>query len=111
MPALRPAEPFPPPPASKASRAEIAHGEEKFVEQCSRCHVFGPNTTPDLRKLPPPVHAAFDDIVLKGALAARGMESFADLLTPAAVNAIHAYLIDLQRQGYAAQHRPSVASR
>ena len=105
MPPLRPAEPFPAPPPSKANRAELAHGESKFIEQCSRCHVLGPSVTPDLRKLTPPVHAAFNDIVLNGTLASQGMEKFGDLVSHADVNAIHAYLIDLQRQGYAAQQR------
>lgn len=105
MPPLRPPEPFPAPPPSHASRAELDHGEIKFVEQCSRCHLFTPNTTPDLRKLPPAVHAAFRDIVLGGTLAPAGMERFDDLLSPSDVEAIHAYLIDQQRQGYAAQQR------
>jgi quinohemoprotein ethanol dehydrogenase len=105
LPPPRPAEPFPPPPPSMATRAEIAHGEIKFVEQCSRCHVFAPNVTPDLRKLPAGVHAAFADIVLNGALASHGMEKFDDLLSASDVDAIHAYLIDLQRQGFAEQRR------
>jgi quinohemoprotein ethanol dehydrogenase len=95
--------PFPPPPASKATEAEIRFGEIKFAEQCSRCHVFGPSVTPDLRKLTPALHAAFDSIVLKGVLGAAGMERFDDLLSKADVQAIHAYLIDQQRQAYAAQ--------
>jgi quinohemoprotein ethanol dehydrogenase len=103
-PPARAEEPFPAPPPLKASSADIKLGEIKFAEQCSRCHVFGPSVTPDLRKLTPPVHAAFDAIVLKGVLGAAGMERFDDLLTKADVHAIHAYLIDQQRQGYAAQH-------
>ncbi len=102
-PAPRPDEPFPAPPASTASAAEIRQGEVKFAEQCSRCHVFGPSVTPDLRKLPPAVHAAFEAIVLKGVLGAAGMERFDDLLSEADVKAIHAYLIDQQRLGYLAQ--------
>ncbi len=105
LPPPRPAEPFPPPPPSMAAKAEIAHGEIKFVEQCSRCHLFAPNVTPDLRKLPTSVHAAFDDIVLNGVLASHGMEKFGDLLSASDVDAIHAYLIDLQRQGYSQQQR------
>jgi len=65
--------------------------------------VFGPSVTPDLRKLTPAVQAAFDAIVLKGVLGAAGMERFDDLLSEADVHAIHAYLIDQQRQAYAAQ--------
>jgi quinohemoprotein ethanol dehydrogenase len=104
-PPLRAAEPYPAPPASHASQAEINHGEDKFVEQCSRCHVFGPNITPDLSKLPPEVHAMFKDIVLHGALAPMGMANFSDVLTEADADAIHAYLIDQERQGFEKQAR------
>jgi quinohemoprotein ethanol dehydrogenase len=96
----RPPEPYPPPPPSHATLAEINHGEDKFVEQCSRCHVFGPNITPDLSKIPPEIHPMFKDIVLKGALSSMGMASFADILSAQDADAIHAYLIDQERQGY-----------
>jgi quinohemoprotein ethanol dehydrogenase len=105
IPPIVPDEPYPAPPPSTASLAEIQHGEDKFTEQCSRCHVFGQNITPNLGKLPAGVHQAFDDIVLKGMLAPAGMANFSDVLTPADVHAIHAYLIDQQRQGYQAQQK------
>ena len=38
-------------------------------------------------------HARFNDIVLKGIYQERGMASFADLLKPEEVDAIHGYLI------------------
>jgi quinohemoprotein ethanol dehydrogenase len=102
-PPARAAEPFPPPPESRATKAEIELGEVKFQEQCSRCHVFGPSVTPDLRKLTPELHSAFKDIVLNGLFAAQGMEKFGDLLSDAEIEAIHAYLIDQQRQAYGAE--------
>ncbi|QUD89276.1 PQQ-dependent dehydrogenase, methanol/ethanol family [Phenylobacterium montanum] len=102
-PAPRPQEPFPAPPPSKASLASIRRGEVKFTEQCSRCHALGPSVTPDLRKLSPQMHQAFEDIVLHGVAGPLGMERFDDLLKPADVKAIHAYLIDQQKQGYQAQ--------
>jgi quinohemoprotein ethanol dehydrogenase len=43
-------------------------------------------------------HAGFDSIVLGGKLASSGMASFADLLRPEDVAAIHAYLIREQRK-------------
>jgi quinohemoprotein ethanol dehydrogenase len=104
MPAPRPAEPSQPPPASHADKAQIERGELKFVEQCSRCHTFGPSVTPDLRRLTPELHAIFNDIVLGGALAPTGMEKFDDLLSEEDVEAIHAYLIEQQRNDYAARH-------
>jgi len=73
-PAARIEEPFDKPPAQTAGHAEIDAGEVKFIEECSRCHVFGPSSTPDLRKLNPGLHAAFKDIVLKGVLAPAGMQ-------------------------------------
>jgi quinohemoprotein ethanol dehydrogenase len=103
LPPARAEEPVPPPPESRATKAEIELGEVKFQEQCSRCHVFGPSVTPDLRKLTPELHAAFKDIVLNGLFAAQGMEKFGDLLSDAEIEAIHAYLIDQQRQAYGAE--------
>jgi quinohemoprotein ethanol dehydrogenase len=103
LPALLKATPFPAPPPSTATAAELNRGELKFTEQCGRCHAFGPNITPDLRKLSPGMHAAFNDIVLKGTFASVGMESFADILDEHDVDAIHAFLIDQQRSAYADQ--------
>jgi quinohemoprotein ethanol dehydrogenase len=105
LPALRATEPFPAPPQVTANEAELKRGEEKFLEQCARCHSFGVSITPDLRKLPPAIHAAFKDIVLKGAFASLGMEGFADILDDKDVDAIHAYLISEQRRGYEAQQQ------
>ena len=106
-PPRRAAEPYPAPPESHATVAELQQGEDKFVSQCSRCHVFGPNITPDLSKLPQEVHALFKDIVLHGALAPMGMGNFSDVLTDADADAVHAYLIDQERQGYEKQARES----
>jgi quinohemoprotein ethanol dehydrogenase len=47
----------------------------------------------DLRHMDAPTHAQFNDIVLKGLRVEKGMASFASLLMPADVEAIHAYLI------------------
>lgn len=111
MPDKREVPPYLPPPPLKASPALIARGEDKFTENCSRCHVLGtPGVTPDLSRLPPEVHASFNDIVLKGALAPMGMARFDDVVTKADVEAIHAYLIDQQRQGYQAQQSAKKAS-
>ncbi len=96
--------PFTRPPAQTGTPAQIRLGEIKFTEQCSRCHVWGPSITPDLRKLSPAVHAAFNTIVLQGVLAQAGMARFDDVLSPAEVNAIHAYLIDQAWQGYRQQN-------
>jgi quinohemoprotein ethanol dehydrogenase len=101
---------YPEPPKFTATAAQIAHGEEKFTEYCSRCHGFGPGVTPDLSRLPPEVHAMFADIVLKGALAPLGMAPLNDLVTKDDVEAIHAYLLDQEKQGYEAQHKKTAGN-
>jgi len=103
VPMVRKNESFPKPPASKASPTEIQAGETKFIEQCSRCHTLGPNITPDLRKMPQQVHHMFKDILLGGALAPMGMESFADILSEQDVENIHAYLVNESWQAYRQQ--------
>ena len=102
-PTKRVVEPFEQPPQQLASGTSIAAGEIKFVEECSRCHVLGLSTTPDLRKLNPGLHAVFKDIVLHGILAPAGMERFDDLLSDEDVDNIHAYLIDQSWQAYRSQ--------
>lgn len=104
-PQAREDQPFPKPPANSASPAQIEHGEIKFVEQCSRCHVLGLSITPDLRKLSPDLQGQVKDIVLKGAAAPLGMESFNDILSEADVEAIQAYVIDQAWQGYNEQEK------
>jgi quinohemoprotein ethanol dehydrogenase len=96
-------EPFSKPPAETASQAQIDTGELKFVTECSRCHVLGPSSTPDLRKLNDGLHATFKDIVLKGVLAPSGMERFDDILNEQDVDAIHAYLINQSWAAYREQ--------
>ncbi|HVW70462.1 MAG TPA: PQQ-dependent dehydrogenase, methanol/ethanol family [Steroidobacteraceae bacterium] len=95
--------PVPQPPPQTASAATIRTGEIKFIQECSRCHVLGPSSTPDLRRIDPSLHKIFKDIVLRGAVAPTGMERFDDLLTEADVDAIHAYLIDESWKAYRAQ--------
>jgi quinohemoprotein ethanol dehydrogenase len=102
-PALRPENPFVNPPEQNSSAALVRTGEILFIQECSRCHAFGPSVTPDLRKLDGGLHAAFKDILLKGAMAPTGMESFADLLSAADVDAIHAYVVDEGWKGFRAQ--------
>lgn len=100
---------YPKPPAQRATAAVIAHGEAKFTEFCSRCHVLGPGVTPDLSRMPREVHAMFGDIVLKGALAGNGMAPLNDMVSAYDVKAIHAYLIDIQRKGWNAQQKKAAS--
>jgi quinohemoprotein ethanol dehydrogenase len=94
LPPLRVEPPLEKPPAQKATQAQIDAGEIVFVAQCSRCHQLGPSITPDLRRLNAGLHAAFKDILLKGALAPAGMERFDDLLSEQDADDVHAYLIE-----------------
>ena len=67
--------------------------------------------TPDLRRMQPGTHAAFEKIVLDGLLVSNGMPRWNDLLSAADVRAIHAYLIDLQtntRAGELAKQKAGV---
>ena len=81
----------------------VSAGETKFVEQCSRCHQFGPSVTPDLRRLPPGVRDMFKDIVLKGVMSNAGMGRFDDILTEKDVAAIDAFLLNENWKGYKEQ--------
>jgi quinohemoprotein ethanol dehydrogenase len=96
-------EPFAQPPAQTASAARVHAGELKFIQECSRCHVMGVSSTPDLRRLSPGRHAIFKDIVLRGVLAPNGMEKFDDLLSEREVEDIHAYLIEQSWVAFRAQ--------
>nr|WP_218042608.1 PQQ-dependent dehydrogenase, methanol/ethanol family [Steroidobacter gossypii] len=79
-----------------ADTAKLEHGALLFAQHCSVCHVLDdePSGYPNLLRLPASRHAIFDEIVLRGALAGRGMASFAEQLDEADAHAIHAYLID-----------------
>jgi quinohemoprotein ethanol dehydrogenase len=82
--------------ATDAPPGRVARGQALYSEHCFRCHGIGTKSgglLPDLRFSSGEVHARWNDIVLGGIRADRGMASFADLLTPADAEAIHAYVI------------------
>lgn len=60
------------------------------------CHVLDDASSgyPNLLRLTPAKHAIFDEIVLRGALAGRGMANFSQQLSEPDAHAIHAFLID-----------------
>jgi len=94
LPHLRTDPPFPDLPPRPTDQKQIAAGELLYNRYCSRCHVMGRGNLPDLRRIEPGTHALFSTIVLGGAFAAKGMGRFDDVLSPADVDAIHAYVID-----------------
>jgi quinohemoprotein ethanol dehydrogenase len=82
-------------PVIEASPAQLAHGKERYVTHCARCHGFeakGTGFLPDLRHSSRAVHDAWDAIVLKGAFANKGMAGFEDLIDADDAHAIHAYV-------------------
>lgn len=103
--------PAPPAQAAGVTPATIDQGRALFYSNCAMCHSNQPHSiSPDLRRLSPEVHQAFNEIVLNGALVPAGMPRWDDLLSAGDVDAIHAFLIDeqgktrareleLQRQG------------
>jgi len=98
-PELPPLEVAPPPPAQQpgVTNATLAAGRNLFFRNCVLCHSNQHRSiTPDLRRMQPGTHAAFEKIVLEGLLVPNGMPRWNDLLSAADVRAIHAYLIDLQ---------------
>ena len=102
LPPMPPPSALPRPPMLRASEAQVNEGRELYAQTCNRCH--GDNAVggvKDLRFMTAETHAAFDDIVLKGTRADKGMASFADVLTPAQAEAIHAYLIARGNEDYA----------
>jgi len=96
LPPLEPA-PAPPPQLPGVTPETIAMGSALFTETCSICHSNQPRAPlPDLRRMAPGTHEAFDQIVLQGLLVQNGMPRWDDLLTPDQAKAIHAFLIDEQ---------------
>ena len=101
---LPPLEPVPAPPPNPASTAMIARGQALFAANCATCHVNLPRSaSADLTRLTASDHAAFNDVVLGGALKEAGMPQWDDVLSRQDADALHAYVIKLQTDAYAAQ--------
>lgn len=97
---------FTEPPLARAGTAsEVQEGADLFMRNCARCHTNnGEGKVPDLRHMTAATHAEFDDILLHGSRANRGMGDFSGLLTKENVQALHDYLLDLQWQAYENSH-------
>ncbi len=78
--------------------ATIANGQRLFFDTgCALCHSNQHRSiTPDLRRMSPETHKAFNEIVLTGLLVHNGMPRWDDRLKAEDANAIHAWLIDSQ---------------
>jgi quinohemoprotein ethanol dehydrogenase len=94
LPSLAPAPPIPDPPPLRATEDVVRKGAVLYASTCAQCHgQLAVGGVKDLRHMDAATHATFDDIVLKGVRAEKGMASFASLLSAGEVDAIHAYLI------------------
>ncbi|MES2495586.1 MAG: PQQ-dependent dehydrogenase, methanol/ethanol family [Pseudomonadota bacterium] len=95
LPPLREAKAFTAAPAEyRGTDAQIAHGAALYGQNCGRCHggPTGMGGYPNLWKMSPDTHAAFESIVLDGAFAYAGMASFSDVLSKQDVKDLHAFL-------------------
>jgi quinohemoprotein ethanol dehydrogenase len=88
------------------SATSVDLGYALLNRHCTRCHtnVSGIGTIPDLRRMSTETNADFDNIVLGGVRAAKGMGSFAHILSPQDVAAIHAALVDAAWREYEREH-------
>ena len=98
----------PEPPDIQLNEPTILKGKEFFQQLCGGCHSsFGENHTsdiPDLTMLQKTTHESFNDILLKGKLSFYGMADFSDVLKPEDAEAIHQYLISLQKERFEKQN-------
>lgn len=95
LPPLREAKAFTPAPAEyHGTDEQVQRGGALYGQNCGRCHggPTGAGGYPNLWKMTPETHAAFDGIVLDGAFAYAGMASFSDVLSKQDVKDIHAFL-------------------
>jgi quinohemoprotein ethanol dehydrogenase len=93
---------LPRPPFLMANEEQVALGRQLYGDTCVRCH--GENAVggnPDLRWMTQETRAQFNEIVLGGIRADRGMASFRDVLDEEGASAIHAYLIARANEDYA----------
>jgi quinohemoprotein ethanol dehydrogenase len=96
-----PIEPIPEPPPLTASAEAVQKGSELFSAHCSSCHLNQPGSlAPDLRRMSRETHAAFNQIVLGGALIQAGMPPWDDVLSVADADNIHAYLLSISWDAY-----------
>jgi quinohemoprotein ethanol dehydrogenase len=104
LPPIPPAKPIPPPPfALGGTEEQVKAGQAAYHKTCAQCHgrdAVSMNAIPDLRFMTPETRAQFKDIVLKGVRSAKGMQSFADIVSDADAEAINAYLIARAREDY-----------
>ena len=91
-------------PDDEYSERLVTQGNELYHTQCASCHggIGIPNevaiTAPELRLMTLDTHADFENIVINGALAERGMPDFEDALGAVQLEAIRAFIVTQARQ-------------
>ena len=80
-------------------------GFRVYGKYCAACHGLlsaeHRSIYPDLLRMPPSVHAAFQKIVYDGVFKDVGMSSFAKVLSVDDVEAVHDYIISTQQKIHA----------
>jgi mono/diheme cytochrome c family protein len=87
---------IPPQPELTASAQDIQRGDQLYHTVCGVCHgvdVKSGGVIPDLRMMTEGKHQIFNEVVLGGALAGKGMASFADMLSEADAGRIQQFVI------------------
>ena len=100
---------MPQPAPVTADAAVLARGEVVYQRHCGYCHGDGFRTggvTPDLRWSTAQVHDMWQEIVIGGALEARGMVSFRDYVSTDDAEAIRQYALSEANRLYREQHPP-----
>ncbi|AKJ30259.1 PQQ-dependent dehydrogenase, methanol/ethanol family [Caldimonas brevitalea] len=96
-----------------ASAETVARGSRLYHTTCAMCHGVGAvsgGVIPDLRRSSDATRAAFPEIVLKGALQARGMPAFDDLLDADGLAAIKAYVMAREYEDHRRSAAPAAAA-
>jgi quinohemoprotein ethanol dehydrogenase len=113
LPPAPPVESLSAPPNTPQAADKVRDGALLFSANCAICH--GQNAAgvgpKDLRFIKPDVHATFNDIVLGGKFKDKGMASFADVLKPEQVDAIHAFVISRGQEDWQPVFLPQPARR
>ena len=97
---------IPEPPANAADAAQLATGKNLYYQRCMPCHgvdAASGGVLPDLRYASADTHAAWDAIVLGGALQTNGMPAFGQIFSKADSDAVHAFVIERSRVAYKGQ--------
>jgi quinohemoprotein ethanol dehydrogenase len=92
-----------PPVERRGSAEQWELGSGLYVRNCTKCHSSMDGRSsgiPGLNRMTADGHRDFNDVLLKGTLASKGMGNYSDLLSLDEVEAIHNYLIDLAWQAY-----------